>query len=221
MPKENEADTSKKVDVESLNDDEKGMHSKATRSREDIAKIGIDHYGYTEGDPFLDKFVDREMAHGKSMSKLIGQKVHHRNKYERDIKKVKKTETEETETKLTDDKLQEMRKTASQSFVDYLGDKFPKLNVTDVYNKVKESYKETGKETSDADFLDTLKGVFKDEYSNEFEDGIRKDERKKVRKEDSVPDFSNLKAPGKTEVNNEKSFFSKPKPVTDWYGKKK
>lgn len=226
MPEEKKAvDNSaeeKAIKDEQLNEDEKSIHSKAIRSKEDIEKIFIDNYGYTEGDPFLAKAVERELAHGKSMSKLIGQKIHYREKYNRDIKKDDKTDkTDDNDDKsITEEDAKEFRTKAAQDFVDYLGEKFPKLPIKDVYEKVKGEYKDSGDEKSQEDFLNSLKTTFKKVYPNENEDIIREDERKKVRKEDKTPDFSNLNSPKEGEPVKAKSYFAKKDSIKDWYPKK-
>ena len=223
MPEEKkEEKTSKEeikdVKVEQLNEDEKTLHQKSIRTRDDIKKVFIDNYGYTEGDPFLEKAINREVAHGKSMSKLIGQKIRYRDKYDRDIKG-KENESGKVE-KIADEDLQVMRKEASQDFIDFVGKDFPKLKINEVYEKVKEKYKETGEETNKEDFLASLKDTFNSVFPDESEKVIREDERKQVRKQDETPDFSNLASPKSKEVIKEKSFFAKQEPIGDWFGKK-
>ena len=223
MPEEKkEEKTSKEeikdVKVEQLNEDEKTLHQKSIRTRDDVKKVFIDNYGYTEGDPFLEKAINREVAHGKSMSKLIGQKIHYRDKYDRDIKG-KENESGKVE-KIADEDLQVMRKEASQDFIDFVGKDFPKLKINEVYEKVKEKYKETGEETNKEDFLASLKDTFNSVFPDESEKVIREDERKQVRKQDKTPDFSNLASPKSKEVIKEKSFFAKQEPIGDWFGKK-
>jgi len=223
MPEEKkEEKTSKEeikdVKVEQLNEDEKTLHQKSIRTRDDIKKVFIDNYGYTEGDPFLEKAINREVAHGKSMSKLIGQKIRYRDKYDRDIKG-KENESGKVE-KIADEDLQVMRKEASQDFIDFVGKDFPKLKINEVYEKVKEKYKETGEETNKEDFLASLKDTFNSVFPDESEKVIREDERKQVRKQDKTPDFSNLASPKSKEVIKEKSFFAKQEPIGDWFGKK-
>ena len=206
-----------KIDQEKLSDEDKVFHTKAGRTRDDVKELFVKEYGFIEGDPYLDKIVDRELSHGKVVSKLIRQKIGYRDKISTDTSHVEDNDS------VTEGDKQSFRKEAAQEFVGYIQKEFPNLDAKEVYSTVREKYQESGKELKKEDFLGTLKEIFKKSYAEDFETKVRADERNKVRKEDKVPDFSEITSSGKGAGEGEqpKKFFSKSSGPKDWYGNKK
>ena len=220
----------KKIDVSKLEGDDVSLHEKSSRKADAIKQVFIDNYGFADGDPYLDKMVEREMTHGKSISKLIRQKITLRNEK---IKKasnkdnVDNKDNKDNENKVENEVLVRNRKKAAESFLDNLKKKNPDLgiDIKSTYKKLKENYKETGTETSVEDFTKAMQTSFETTYPELHEETIRKDERNKVRESDEdIMDFSsstNKSGDGEGQPKERILKSTKVKPATWYKGDKK
>lgn len=193
------------------NEEEAKLQEKSKRSKEDIRNIFIKDYGFEEDDSRLDNLVERELAHSKIVSKLIGQKVHWREK----------AGTEKKEPIAGNEPDNDIRKIERQKAVDKvltdISKKFSDLDTTKVYEKIKEVYKEKGDETLRGDFEKKLWQSFWMSHPEKYKENMRK------KLSEEADDYSDNRAttkPAQAKKQTERKFFVKQTSPQDWFKKK-
>lgn len=167
----------------------------------------------------VNDLAEREVAHSKTVSKLIRQKVDWRTKAE------EKKEVKPQENKPTNDLvgLQEIeRKKAAEAVLSKIAQKHKDLgDVQGIYEKMKEEYHEKGDETLRGDFEKRFWDSFYRAYPKKYEDKIREEERKRISEDNKEPGRTSTHLKGDDKNENKRKFFIKPEPVQDWFKPKK
>jgi hypothetical protein len=204
-----------------LSQEEEQLSEKVKRTREDIKNIFVKTYNFDPEDERLPGLIDREMAHGKVVSKLIGQKVHWRDKATGEKKPEEKKDGEITPSKEIEAFRTLERKKATEKVLSKIAEKHNDLgDIKAVYDKIKEEYHEKGDETLRGDFEKRIWGAFYKAYPDKYEDKIRADERKRLLEDNIDVGSITSKANGEKHETKKKIFVKKT-PITDWYKPKK
>lgn len=195
-------------------EEETKLQEKSKRTADDIKKVFIETYGFEENDPKLAKLVERELAHSKVVSKLIGQKVHWREKAEKQPEKKENVIVDNEDKK---DIRSIERSKAVEKVLSKIASKFNDLDTKEVFEKIKEVYKEKGDETLRGDFEKKLWQSFWVAYPDKYKESVK--EKVIKEKDDYSGDRINSKQPVKPKTT-ERKFFVKSTPVKDWFTKK-
>jgi hypothetical protein len=207
MPNEN---AEQQANVEKITTEEETLlQEKAKRSRDDVKKVFMETYGFEEDDTRLEKLVDRELAHSKVVSKLIGQKIHWREKAGSEKKEIAGNEP------ANDIRTIERQKAVDKVLTD-ISKKFSDLDTTQVYEKIKEVYKEKGDETLRGDFEKKLWQSFWLSHPDKYKENMRE----KLSKEADYSDNRATSKPLQTKKQTERKFFVKQTSPKDWFAKK-
>jgi hypothetical protein len=218
LPKQEEISLPNKEAEEEkeLSQEEAKLQEKVKRTREDIKQVFIKAYKFESDDERLDALVEREMAHGKVVSKLIGQKIHWRSKAGGGNSAIPEEKKETPSGDIEAFRALE-RKKATERALSKIVEKHKDLgDIKVVYDKIKEEYHEKGDETLRGDFEKRIWSAFFKAYPDKYEDKIRADERKRLL-EDNI-DISSISSKANGEKHEtKKKIFVKQTPVQDWY----
>lgn len=216
-------DSKEEKEVEAI---EKKVDERASRKREQVEKMFVEHYKLEEGSDALKLLVDREMASSQSFDKLIKQKKKWRSMaQEKKDNGEEENKTPESKTQTDFDKIRGIEKTkATQDFLQGLikdhPDKFTdKKSVADAYDKIMGEYKEKGDETRREDFKVNLEKAFKVSHPDIYEEKIKEQERKRLLEDDiDMPEGSGQRT-GDGKKSTERRILGgvTVDPVKDWY----
>lgn len=199
------------------NEEEIRLQEKSKRTAEDIKKVFIETYGFAEDDEKLAKLVERELAHSKVVSKLIGQKIHWREKAGSGDGEKKEDKSLVVDENKNDIRSIE-RKKATERVLSKISDKFKDIDAESAFNKIKEVYREKEDDTLRGDFEKRLWQAFWLAYPDKYKENIR--EKAKKEETEHTADRSHSKLSGQKQKQVERKFFVKQTPVSDWFKKK-
>jgi len=199
--------------VEKMSSEEEiKLQEKSKRTAEDVKKLFMETYGFEENDPKLEKLVERELAHSKVVSKLIGQKIHYREKANKLDKEEVRIVDEEDETDIRSIE----RTKAVNKVIAKISEKYEDLESSDVLEKIKEVYKEKGDETLRGDFEKKLWQAFWVAYPDKYKENVRE----KAAQEDDIPEIRKVSTIRPKNKPLERKFFKKQGSPKDWFIKK-
>ena len=228
LPKKEDVNIPPKKVEEKKTKEEQVLEKKIKRSREDIERVFIEHYGVEKGSEALKKLVDRELAHGKIVSTLIGQKIHFREKAEKALQGEEKKgdDPENKELETTPDGLKDLRETERKKAVERVLSKIIEKHddlkdPKEVYEKIQPHYHEAGDENLRGDFEKRLWKAFYDAYPDKYDEKIRADERKRLLEGDIDIDGATTAPKGEKRDKKKHKFLTKSEHPTDWYKKPK
>lgn len=193
-------------------EEETKLQEKSKRTAEDVKKLFMETYGFEENDPKLEKLVERELAHSKVVSKLIGQKIHYREKANKTDKEEVRIVDEEDETDIRSIE----RTKAVNKVIAKISEKYEDLDSSEVLEKIKEVYKEKGDETLRGDFEKKLWQSFWVAYPDKYKENVRE----KAAQEDNIPEIKKMSTVKTKPKTFERKFFKKQGSPKDWFIKK-
>lgn len=195
-------------------EEENSIQTKTKRTADDIKKVFIDNYGFEEDDPKLAKMVEREVAHSKIVSKLIGQKIKLRNEVNNEQKPSSIIESKESDDK--NDIRSIEREKAVNKVLSQITSKYEGFESGTVLAKLKSVYREAGDETLRGDFEKKLWQAFWVAYPDKYEEKIRE----KAAQEDE-PDLKRVSQKSYSKPKStQRKFFVKNNSPKDWFIKK-